>query len=291
MLHVHESEVMPPPLSVCDKELHFPNELVKPRLLKARARAHSDELSTAAPSPEASPLFGPQASTPLDGPEALILPELSCFELPDAQDSLFSSDCELELAGFDDEACSTTEFELAGFDDDQDTSSSAIVPTPDAEEEDNVESEILDLLGELASLRASARQVLQQEPEAPVQKIPYPPLESGFLPAHFMPTQSWLLPAGRAETGMWAQAMAPRPDIGGMEPLNIVIGVTGAVLEVAAQDECYGEYEQKRQLKAKAIFRRRRGRSRSPLVALDEMRESRSTRGRSRCRPRRWTLG
>merc|ERR1712070_472616 len=156
----------------------------------------------------------------------------------------------------------------------------------DVEEDDEhfegVESELLDLLGELVCLRAKTRQDLEHESSSSVQKIPYPPLEHGFLPSHFMPMQSWLLPPGRAETGQWAHAMAPRPDDGRMEPLNVVLSEKGATLEFAPRDEAR---EKRRQSMAKEVFRRRRGRSRSPMVAVEEMQEAGLVRGRPRAKP------
>lgn len=267
-------EAMPTPHNLCHKETGFTQEMVKPGQWKART--HSDDLSTAAPSPEASPLFGPEHNSPLCGPDELLLPDLSAFQLPDAQDS--GSDAEFELSGFDhDEStdCTGGDFELTGFEEDQ---------TSDTGED--VMSELLDLLGELTSLRADARQHREQ-PDSSLQKIPYPQLESGFLPAQFMPMQSWLLPAGRAATGSIACAMAPRPsnDIyDSMEPLNIVIGHAGVTLEVAPEwpTECWSECERKLTDKAKEVFRRRSGRSRSPFISLEEIEERKGPRGRPR---------
>jgi len=261
MLHVYAA--MPTPHDLCYKETGFTHELAKPGYWKGRAQ--SDDLSTAAPSPEASPLFGPEANTPLCGPDVLLLQDLSAFELPDAQDS--GSDAEFQLSGFDhDESTESTggEFELAGFEDDKD-----------------VVSDLLDLLSELTSLRAETQ---QQESESSLQKIPYPQLESGFLPAEFMPTQSWLIAPGRAATGKWACAMAPRPSNDSMEPLNIILGQSGVTLEVACRcpDEWWSECEQRLATKAKEVFRRRRGRSRSPFIALEEMEETQAPRGRAR---------
>lgn len=243
-----------------------------------RGRTKSDDLSTAAPSPEASPLFGPQSPCfspqsrfPSYGLDELVLPDLEL--LPEAQDSMCGSEAQFELAGFDDE-----ESELAGCD-----------------EEEDAECQLLALLGELAALRAECRQPLGR-PDSGLQKIPYPELESGFLPAQYMPTESWLMPAGRAETGQWAYAMAPRPSNSGMEPLNIVLSKEGgATLEVCVgiPEECWRECERKSLVKAKAVFRRKRGRSRSPVVLKDEeerwiaegRKRGRSLNGRSR----RWT--
>lgn len=237
-----------------------------------RGRTKSDDLSTAAPSPEASPLFGPQSPCftpqsrfPSYGLDELVLPDLEL--LPEAQDSMCGSEAQFELAGFDDE-----ESEL--------------------DEEEDAEGQVLALLGELAALRAECRQPLGR-PDSGLPKIPYPELESGFLPAQYMPTESWLMPAGRAETGQWAYAMAPRPSNSGMEPLNIVLSKEGgATLEVCVgiPEECWRECERKSLVKAKAVFRRKRGRSRSPVVLKDEeerwiaegRERGRSLNGRSR---------
>jgi len=160
------------------------------------------------------------------------------------------------------------------------------------DEDEDIESQIIDLLSELSALRAEARQQQQHESDASLQKIPYPQLESGFLPSDFMPMQSWLMPPGRAETGKWACAMAPRPGVSSMEPLDIVFGEAGVTLEVKPRtDECSSELERKRASKAKAVFRRRPGRSRSPLVSMDEIHERGASEDRPRGRPRFWTHG
>lgn len=272
MLHVYAA--MPTPHDMCYKEPGLLDESP----CKGRGRIQSDDLSTAAPSPEASPLLGPQNDSPLYGPEDLLLPDLGSFQLPEAQDSISGSDAEFELAGFDDK-----DSDLAS------THSSDEEKNSDLEED--AESQLLDLLSELASLRAESRQRLQQhKSDASLQKIPYPQLESGFLPAQFMPiAQSWLMPSGRAETGQWAHLMAPRPSNDSMEPLNIVIGMSGVTLEVVASscpEEWWSECERKRASKAKEVFRRGRGRSRSPLVSMDEMRERRVAEGCPRGRTR-----
>lgn len=256
---------------------------------KVRGRVQSDDLSTAAPSPEASPLFGPQSSTPLCGPGELLLPEP--FDLPDAQDSLEGSEAEFEPSGFEeDDACPRAVFELIGLDDEDATTAPSEGEDEDEDaschEVEDVESELLSLLAQLSSLRAEARgNTGRQECGScsGLQKIPYPELESGFLPAHFLPTSSWLLPAGRAETGKWACAMAPRPSGMGMEPVNICFGTGGAVLEVAPP--CSDGCAQESPFKAKAVFRRTRGRSRSPFTpSLERCLPDGCARGRSRKR-------
>jgi len=289
MLHVYAA--MPTPHDLCYKETGFTHELVKPVHLKGRT--HSDDLSTAAPSPEASPLFGPEQNSPLCGPDELLLPDLSTFQLPDAQDS--GSDAEFELSGFDrDESTASTggELELTGFEDDKDAHLALDLDCNRWERfyeheisdagEDAV-SELLDLLSELTSLRADT-QPHQEESGSSLQKIPYPQLDSGFLPTEFMPMQSWLLPPGRAATGKWACAMAPRPGKDSMEPLNIIIGQSGVTLEATCgwPEECWSECEQKLASKAKEVFRRRRGRSRSPFISLEEIEERQGPRGRPR---------
>lgn len=272
--------------AVCHKEPGLPDSIAKDSLCwKVRGRVPSDELSTAAPSPEASPLFGPQSSTPFCGPGELLLPE--AFELPDAQDSREGSEAEFELSGFEDaDACPRAVFELLGLDDEEDATTA---PSEEGEEgpcheAEDVETELLSLLAELSSLRAEARDDLARQEcgsLSDLQKIPYPELESGFLPAQFLPTSSWLLPAGRAETGKWACAMAPRPSGMGMEPVNICFGTGGAVLEVAPP--CSDGCAQESPFKAKAVFRRARGRSRSPLAPpLERCLPQGRARGRSR---------
>lgn len=265
--------------------------LAKPMHMKSRGRcrAPSDDLSTAAPSPEVSPSFGPQQTTPLLGPEDLL--DCSAFQLPDAQESISGSDADFELAGFDDDSCN--EIELTGFDDDKDShlSQSSDEGASSAVGED-LETQLIALLSELSALRAESRQQLHERSDTTLQKIPYPQLESGFIPAQFMPAQSWLLPAGRAETGKWAYAMAPRPsNYDSLEPLNIVLGPSGVSLEVASSrpEEWLGECEQKSRDQAKAVFRRRRGRSRSPLVSKDYIVQSDVPEGSPRGRPRLWT--
>jgi hypothetical protein len=277
MFHVYAA--MPTPHDACHKESGFDDELkLSSGPWKGRGRTHSDDLSTAAPSPEASPLFGPQRTNLLDGPDDLILPDLCGFQLPDAQE-LSGSDAELE-------------FELAGFDEckeDSDLASTRSCEDSDSEtnEDEDIESQLLDLISELASIRAEQRQQLQ-EPATSLQKIPYPQLESGFLPAQFMPCQSWQLPAGRAETGHCACAMAPRPSFDSMEPLNIVLSAAGATLEIASPD---ADFEQRRLSNEKAVFRKRRGRSRSPLMSMEEMNERGALDDNPRGRPRFWTRG
>lgn len=284
---------MPTPHNLCYKETGFAQEMVK--LAQWKGRTHSDDLSTAAPSPEASPLFGPERKSPLCGPDELLLPDLSAFQLPDAQDS--GSDAEFELSGFDhDEStdCTGGEFELTGCEDSKDAwLASDLDCGPISSDEhqvsdtsEDVTLELLDLLSELASLRADVQQHREQ-PDSGLQKIPYPQLESGFLPAQFMPMHSWLLPAGRAATGSIACAMAPRPSndsYDSMEPLNIVIGQAGVTLEVAPEwpTECWSECERKLTDKAKEVFRRRSGRSRSPFISLEEIEERKGPRGRPR---------
>lgn len=278
MLHTFAG--MRTPYDECD-EADLADELVKPCQMKGRGRAHSDDLSTAAPSPEASPLIGPQHSM-LDGPEELMLP---AFQLPDAQEC---SEAEFELAGFEDDESTGTEFECRGLDDSKESEGGST----DVDTDEDIESEVLDLLSELAAIRAQERK--QHESVSSLQKIPYPQLESGFLPTQIMPMQSWLLPPGCAQTGQWAYAMAPRPGFDSMEPLNIVLGEAGVTLTVEVPEECWSEsFKQRRASESKAIFRRRRGRSRSPLVSMDEMEERRSADGhpRARGRPRFWTHG
>jgi hypothetical protein len=233
-----------------------------------RGRIHSDDFlasdaSTAAPSPEASPDFGPQQSTPLCGPGALLLPELSEFELPEAEDP------------------SEAEFELLGFDDDQDEEHLGqqhyelpLAGCCEAPCED-IEGQLLTLLSQLSSLRAEARQPLQVS-EIALPKIPYPQCESGFLPKEFKPADSQSMP-GHAETGHWAYAMAPRPGYIGVEPLNICLGPCGATLEFACDGPEASAHHSP--FKTKALFRRR-GRSSSPLLLLEEA-STDSTRGRS----------
>jgi len=281
----HISAAMTAPYD--EKELGFDEELTKSMekpIMKRRVRAPSDDLSTAAPSPEASPAFGPQR--PDDRP---LLLESDIFQLPDAQESFSGSDGEFELSGCGGEE-SCNEFELLGFDDAADCFSDTGASSDSLED---TESELLDLLSELAALRADSRQQTGDVCGSGVQKIPYPELEGGFLPSQFMPgSQSWLLPAGRAETGQWAQAMAPRPgNCDDMQPLNIVLGEGGAYLEVASAmpDQDRIECERKRSEQAKAVCRRRRGRSRSPLVSMEDMLPRGVPEGSPRGRPRFWT--
>jgi len=273
MLQVYAA--MPTPHDLCHKETVFTHEMVKS--VHWKGRTHSDDLSTAAPSPEVSPLLSPEQNTPLCGPDALLLPELSDFQLPDAESG---SDAEFVLSGFDLDESTGGDFELSGLQDDKDSEDD--YTTSDLNED--IESELLDLLSELASLRAQTRQQHQEESGSSLQKIPYPQLESGFLPVEFMPMQSWLIPHGRAATGKWACAMAPRPKNDSMEPLNIIIDQSGATLAVASgySEECWSECEQILASKAKAVFRRRKGRSRSPCIPLEEMAERNGPRGRPR---------
>jgi hypothetical protein len=265
--------------TVCRKDKGLVDFMAKEAMCwEARGRAPSDEVSTAAPSPEASPLFGPQSSTPLSGPGELLLPDLGAFDLPDAQDSIEGSEAEFELFGFDDdEAATTAESELTRSDEKD---------LGEHSEEEDIESELLSLLGQLSSLRAEARedaQRLLEESACSLQAIPYPELESGFLPAEFMPTSSWLLPPGSAQTGRWACAMAPRPRGMCMEPVNICFSAAGVALEIAPKDSF--EYESKSPFEAKAVFRRSRGRSRSPLTPmLDRCLPDGCERGRQRLR-------
>jgi len=278
MLQVYTA--MPTPHDLCYKEPVSPNEVVKSMQWgKGRARTHSDDLSTAAPSPQASPLFSPDQSTPLSGPDKLLLADLSDFQLPDAESG---SEAEFVLAGFDhDESTSTGgDFELSGLQDDEDSECEYTASDLD----EDVESKLLDLLRELASLRAQTRQQHREQSDSSLQKIPYPQLESGFLPVEFMPMQSWLLPSGHAATGKWACAMAPRPSNDSMEPLNIIIDQNGATLSADSgySEECWSECKQILASKAKAVFRRRRGRSRSPCIPLEEMAETHGPRGRPR---------
>jgi hypothetical protein len=287
---------MPTSHELCHKEIGFTYDLEKP--VWGKVRAHSDDLSTAAPSPASSPLFGPEKDSPFLGPDELLLPDLSDFQLPDAQQDS-GSDAEFELSGFDHEGSSGGEFGLTSFeyyDKESDKDSSTALDSAsnkrsiDEDEltdlDEDIESELLDLLGGLASLRAEQRQQRREESDSSVPKIPYPQLESGFLPTQFMPMQSWLMPAGRAATGKWACAMAPRPSNDSMEPLNIIIGQAGVTLEVASgcPDELWSECEQKLASMAKAVFRRRKGRSRSPSICLEEMQERKGARGRARQR-------
>jgi hypothetical protein len=289
MLHVHAAMTAPH-----DEETGLDDlELMKPGHFKQRGRALSDELSTAAPSPEVSPTFGPQQNspfTPLSGPGELLLTDFDCtFELPDAQESLSCSDADFELSGFGDDL-DIKEFELVGFDDDHKEESDH-----EQDEDEDIETELLTLLGRLSSLRTESREQFELADNgsgSEMQKIPYPQLEAGFIPSSFMPAKSWLLPAGCAQTGKWAYAMAPRPvNSGGMEPLNIVLGETGVTLEVCSEmpEEVISEAKRKRAAEAKAVFRRRRGRSRSPLVLMEDMVERDVPEGSPRGRPRLWT--
>lgn len=283
MFHIHAAMTAP----YDEKELGFDEELTRSMepIMKRRGRAPSDDLSTAAPSPEASPAFGPQL--PDDSP---LLLESDIFHLPDAQESYSGSEGEFELSGCGG-AESCDEFELLGLDDAAECFSDTGGSSDSLED---TESELLDLLSELAALRAESRRQLGDELSASgLQKIPYPQLESGFIPSHFMPgSQSWLVPAGRAETGQWAYAMAPRPaNFDGMQPLNIVLGASGVSLEVGTEmpEEYRGECERRRLAEAKAVFRRRRGRSRSPLVSMEDMLPKGVPEGSPRGRPRFWT--
>lgn len=278
---MHMSSMMPTQL----KEPYFSEALLKTSVGKGRGRFPSDDfstdVSTAAPSPEASPIFGPEQQTPLCGPAGLLLDELDALELPEAE----SLSCE----EFDDER--EAEFQLIGFDDDkEDCSTICEAPSHNgtfvdeiSDDEEAVEDELLSLLEELSALRADSQQLFQV-PERRLQKIPYPQLESGFLPAELMLTKSWLIHAGHAETGQWAYAMAPRPCHVDMEPLNICLGPCGATLEVACgwSEECWADAEKKMASKAKEVFRRGRGRSRSPAMLVMEDLQASAVRGRSR---------
>jgi hypothetical protein len=210
------------------------------------------------------------------------LDELDALELPEAE----SSSC--EESQDEDEA----EFQMIGFEEDkEDCSTIGEAPSQHSsftdelsDDEEDIEGDLLALLGELSALRADSRQQLQV-PECRLQKIPYPQLESGFLPPELMLTKSWLVNAGHAETGQWAYAMAPRPcAAANMEPLNICLGPRGATLEVACgwSEEYWTDAEQKSSSKAKEVFRRRRGRSRSPAMITLEGRQADGVRGRSR---------
>lgn len=75
-----------------EEESGFVDELAKPKI---RGRVPTDELSTAAPTPETSPHFR-RESDPLDGPAGLLLPD---FELPDAQEESCVRDVERADAG------------------------------------------------------------------------------------------------------------------------------------------------------------------------------------------------
>jgi len=284
---------MPTPHDLCHKESVSSNEAAKSMQWgKGRARTHSDDLSTVAPSPQASPIFSVAPSSPLCGPDELLLPDLSDFQLPDAEES---SEAEFVLFGFDQDESTGADFELSGFQDDKDgecTSTRTSASDPDKDSEcckdiasdldEDVESQLLDLLSELASLRAQTRQQHREESDSSLQKIPYPQLESGFLPAELMPMHSSLVPSGHAATGKWACAMAPRPSNDSMEPLNIIVDLNGATLTAVSgySEECWSECKQILASKAKAVFRRRRGRSRSPCIPLEEMAETHGPRGR-----------
>jgi hypothetical protein len=211
----------------------------------------------------------------------LFLDDLDALELPEAE----SLSCE----EFDDDR--EAEFQLIGFDDDkEDCSTICEAPSHNctffdeiSDDEEGVEDELLTLLEELSALRADSQQLFQV-PERRLQKIPYPQLESGFLPAELMLTKSWLSHAGHAATGQWAAAMAPRPCHMDMEPLNICLGPCGATLEVACgwSEECCADAERKLVSKAKEVFRRGRGRSRSPAILVLEDLQASAVRGRSR---------
>jgi hypothetical protein len=259
--------------------------MMKTTIEKGRGRLPSDDfftdVSTAAPSPEASPIFGPERQTPLCGPGQLLLDELDALELPEAE----SSSCE----EFYDE--DEAEFQMTGFDEEKEDCSTvpeapshqSYTDDESSDDDEDVEGDILALLHELRELRSESRQELQM-PESRLQKIPYPQLDSGFLPPELMLTKSWLIHAGHAETGQWAYAMAPRPTGMDTEPLNICLGPCGATLEVACgwSEECWADAEQKRASKAKEVFRRRRGRSRSPEMLMLEELQASGARGRSR---------
>jgi len=300
MLHINAAMTAPydEETGLADLDLEF----AKPAHLKRRGRAPSDDLSTAAPSPEASPTLGPQHNTPFLGPEDLDLPDADLFQLPDAQDSLSSSDADFELAGFDDDdELSSKEFELTGLDDVKDSrleldffvGGRSYDDGESSEASEDAESELLDLLTQLSALRAESRQQQQLNgSDSGMMKIPYPKLEAGFIPTSLMPANSWLLPAGVAQTGKWACAMAPRPgDFDSMEPLNIVLGTAGVTLEIGSDmpEDYLSECERRRSDQAKAVFRRRRGRSRSPLVSMDDMEHRGVPEGSPRGRPRLWT--
>jgi len=268
---------MPTPHYLCHKESEICPSLLKP--VTGKVRASSDDLSTAAPSPDASPLFGPEQMSPLCGPGELLLPELSSFELPEAEDPC--SEAEFELLGLDHEENSIRHLELKTFQDDVYSASTQI---SDDDEED-AESQVLALLGELSSLRADAQSSIDiQKPAAGLPKVPYPiDNDTGFLPVEFMATKSWELPSGHAATGQWACLMAPRPTNESMEPLNIVLGPTGATLAVVVPEAWQRELEEKRSTKAKARFRKKPGRSRSPAMDPEELQE-RQMRGRARAK-------
>merc|ERR1712039_841379 len=104
------------------------------------------------------------------------------------------------------------------------------------------------------------------------------------------------VPAGHAETGARACAIAPRPQNAGMEPLRISLGGLegGVFLEPAEAwpEEYWAEIEQKTSEKARSAFRRTGGRSRSPAPELvqAELLPPSVPRGRSRrTRARGWT--
>jgi hypothetical protein len=279
MLHVSEVTMT----ALHDKEPFFTRDLVKSFDGKRRGRLSSDDLiasdvSTAAPSPEASPILGPEQTSPFCGPEDMLLNDLSSldgFELPGAEELEDGSEAEFELSGFDDEKeDSSTACDFSGC------TSAAVDEVSDSDED--IEGELLDLLSQLASLRSDARQHFEV-PDSSLQKIPYPQLELGFLPMSLMPTNSRHMPAGHAETGPVAYIMAPRPNNMGAEPLNICLGPCGATLEIACgwPEEYWAEAASMSASKAKAVFRRGRGRSRSPMMPMMEGDPRVGERGRS----------
>jgi hypothetical protein len=271
------------------KDSDFSEILMKTAVEKGKGRLPSPsddfatDVSTAAPSPEASPVLGPEWKTPLLSRE-LFLGELDALELPDA-------------ASFPDEDFygeNGIDFQMVGLDDakeDEDYCSTACeapshqssILDEASDNDEDIEGDLLDILHELTTLRADSRQQLQV-PECRWQKVPYPSLESGFLPTQLMLTKSWMIQPGHAETGQWAYAMAPRPCDISMEPLNICLGPGGATLEVACgwSEECWADAEEKSASKAKEVIRRRRGRSRSPAMLVLEGLQASSARGRSR---------
>jgi len=264
------------------KEFSVLDDTMKKTQRIGRDRANSDELvasdaSTAAPSLEASPCIGPSQNAPICGLGELLLTELSDLELPEAQEEL-ASESEFILSGFEDDK------EHSDIDSNSDHQKSVVAVEEDlSNAAEEVEDELLSLLSELKSLRAEAREQCQV-PDSGIQKIPYPQLESGFLPSQFMPMQSHLMPSGHAETGQWACAMAPRPGNMGAEPLNICLGPCGATLEVACDPPEESEHMPK--FKTKAVIRRGRGRSRSPAMLSMELDMTDGERGRSTRRRR-----
>jgi len=244
----------------------------------------SDELladaSTAAPSPEASPILG-RSPSPLSFPGELLLVELDALEEHKSGSWSFEEYCEADEA----------KFQMIGFEEGNEHFSTiceaprhqSFVVVAVSDDIEDVEGELLDLLTELKALRAETQEDMQV-PERRFQKLPYPQLESGFLPTELMLTKSWLTHSGHAETGQWASAMAPRPCRADMEPLNICLGEHGARLEVAQRspEKNRPHGEQKHQRESKEIFRRRRGRSRSPTMRISIGFQSSCVRGRSR---------